>query len=92
MDASDFAWGIYFQGQMHHGLWTSTTVGVQAHINVKEMAALEVFLLDFLPQSTDGGKLLWKTDNTTALSYIRRESGMISLPLLEIARRVLLLH
>ena len=89
-DASDIAWGVYFQGQMHHGFWESTNVDAQAHINVKELAALEVFLTVYLPQSANGCKLLWRTDNTTALSYIRREGGTISLHLLEIARRILL--
>ena len=90
-DSSDIAWGVYFQGRMHHGLWAPTAVGAQAHINVKELAALEVFLSDFLPQSANGCKLLWRTDNSTALSYIRREGGTVSLHLLEIARRILLL-
>ena len=90
-DASDIAWGIYFEGKMHHGLWTATNVAVPLHINVKEILALKVFILDYLPPSADGRSLLWRTDNTTALSYIKKEGGTISLPLLNAARDILLM-
>ena len=35
--------------------------------------------------------LLWRTDSTTALAYVRYEGGTLSLPLLLLAREVLLL-
>ena len=89
-DASDIAWGIYFEGKMHHGEWAATNVAVPLHINVKEILALKVFISDFLPPSADGRSLLWRTDNTTALSYIKKEGGTISLPLLIVAREILL--
>ena len=47
-DASDTDWGIYFQGQMHQGLWTSV-VDAPAHINAKELMVLLIFLRHFLP-------------------------------------------
>ena len=47
-DASDASWGIYFQGQMHQGLWTSVA-DAPVHINAKELMALHIFLRDFLP-------------------------------------------
>ena len=89
-DASDEGWGIYFQGRLHHGLWTDF-VGAPAHINAKELCALAIFLSDFLPPSVGGRKLLWRTDSSTALAYIRKEGGTMSLPLLRIARKILLL-
>ena len=88
-DASDLGWGIHFRGLLHQGLWTET-VDAPAHINAKELTVLDIFLQDFLPASDLPCKLLWRTDSTTAISYIRREGGTISLPLLQIATRILL--
>ena len=88
-DASDEGWGIYFQGRLHHGLWTDI-VDAPAHINAKELRVLAIFLLDFLPPSAGGRKLLWRTDSSTALSYIRKEGGTQSPLLLQIAREILL--
>ena len=46
-DASDLGWGIYFQGVLHWGLWTSIA-DAPAHINAKELMTLLIFLRDFL--------------------------------------------
>ena len=62
-----------------------------AHINAKELMALVIFLRVFLPPSVDARDLLWRTDSTTAIAYVKREGGTISLPLLLLAREVLLL-
>ena len=92
-DASVFAWGIYFRGQMLQGRWKDRDVDANLHINVKEILVLQIFQTDYLPRSSDGQRLLWRVDNTTALSYIRKEGGTISLPLLEVARDIhLFLH
>ena len=88
-DASDEGWGIYFQGRLHHGLWMDIA-DAPAHINAKELRVLDIFLTDFLPPSADGWKLLWRTDSTTALSYIRKEGGTISPLLLQMARKIIL--
>ena len=45
-DASDLGWGIYFQGVLHWGLWTSIA-DAPAHINAKELMTLLIFLRDF---------------------------------------------
>ena len=88
-DASDEGWGIYFQGHLHHGLWTEY-VDAPAHINAKELLALDIFLTDFLPPSAGGRKLLWRTDSSTALAYIRKEGGTVSPLLLQMARKIVL--
>ena len=60
------------------------------HINVKEFMTLRLFLRDYLPQFSPQPKsLLWKSDNSTALAYTRKEGGLKSLPLLKVAREVL---
>lgn len=88
-DASNQGWGIYFLGRMESGSWG---VNVQAHINVKEIMALKIFLLDFLPSvSFPVETLVWETDSTTALSYIRKQGGTHSTPLLTLASEILLL-
>ena len=89
-DASSTGWGIYFQGSMFQGLWE---MDAPAHINAKELMTIFIFLRDFLPPSLvpSPRSLLWRCDNTTAIAYVRRQGGTISLPLLEIAREVLLL-
>ena len=89
-DASDLGWGIYFRGSLHRGLWTSRA-DAPAHINVKELMTLLIFLQDFLPLSDPPLSLLWRTDSSTALSYIRKEGGTVSRPLLLLARQILLL-
>ena len=89
-DASDEGWGIYFQGQLHQGLWTETA-NAPAYINAKELMVLLIFLRDFLPQCDKPVSLLWRTDNTTAMAYIRKEGGTVSRPLLRLARQILLL-
>ena len=68
-DASDAGWGIYFQGQMHRGLWTSVT-DAPVHINAKELLALLIFLRDSLPLCDAPLSLLWWTDSSTSMAYI----------------------
>ena len=88
-DASDIAWGIYYEGRMESGHWDATA---PLHINAKEIMALKIFLEDFLPLVCRPVKtLLWETDSTTALSYIAKEGGTHSPVLLEIATEILLL-
>ena len=89
-DASDQGWGIYFQGKMFQGPWTSVA-DVPAHINAKELMVLHIFLRDFLPLFDAPLSLLWRTDSMTSMAYIRREGGTISRPLLLLARQILLL-
>ena len=80
-DASDMGWGIYVQGKLLQGLWTSVA-DAPAHINAKELMVLLIFLEDYLPQCVDPLSLLWRTDSLTSKAYIRREGGTVSRPLL----------
>ena len=47
-DVSDLGWGLYFQGQMHQGLWLDIA-DAPDHIDVKELMVLHIFLWEFLP-------------------------------------------
>ena len=87
-DASDEGWGIYWDGSLHQGIWDADA---HLHINVKELMVLRIFLQHFLPYDRHVRRLLWRSDNTTAMAYIRKEGGTRSLPLLEEAREILLL-
>ena len=89
-DASDFGWGIYLQGSLHRGLWRDLA-DAPAHINAKELMALKICLSDFLPLSASPRNILWWTDNTTALSYVRGEGGTTSPLLLRLTRDILLI-
>ena len=71
------------------GPWTDI-VDAPAHVNAKGLMALLIFLWDFLPSSDVARNLLWRTDSTAALAYVRNEGGSISLPFL-LTREVLLL-
>ena len=63
-DASDLGWGIYFQGVLHWGLWTSIA-DAPAHINAKE-------LITFGTSPFRRSSLLWRTDSSTAMAYVRQ--------------------
>ena len=89
-DVSDVGWGIYAQGSLHRGRW-STVVDAPVHINAKELMTLRIYLQDFLPHSVLPRNLAWRMDSSTALAYIRREGGTASLPLLLLAKEILLL-
>ena len=93
-DASDVGWGIHFDGRLISGAW-SARLDAPDHINAKELMTLKIFLEEVLPTSTMPRKLLWRTDSTTAMSYVRRQGGTLSLPLLRLAAEILpfaLLH
>ena len=86
-DASEVGWGIHFRGRLHRGRWDADA---PVHINAKELFTLLIFLRDFLPPS-DCRALLWRTDSTTAIAYVRKEGGTISPLLLDIASEILCL-
>ena len=88
-DASEVGWGIYFRGKLHRDPWSSIA-DAPAHINAKELMTLLIFLRDFLPRRDSPLSLLWRTDSSTALAYVRKEGGTVSRPLLLLAREILL--
>jgi hypothetical protein len=88
-DASNLGFGIWFQGFLHQGTWDSTTAHL--HINVLETTALWNFFFFILPKSSKPCNLLWKIDNTTALTYVKKEGGTCCLLVLAEAEKVLVL-
>ena len=86
-DASEVGWGIHFDGRLHRGRWDADA---PRHINAKELLTLRIFLSDFVP-SVRHQSLLWRTDSTTAIAYIRKEGGTASPLLLDLATEILLL-
>lgn len=87
-DASDIGWGIHFDGRLHRGRWD---VDAPRHINARELLTLRIFLTDFLPSSVSHQSLLWRTDSSTAIAYVRKEGGTASPLLLDLATEILLL-
>ena len=86
-DASDSGWGIHYNGNLFQGRWP---VDAPLHINARELHTLLIFLRDYLPPSLTGKSILWHTDSSTAIAYIRKEGGTVSLVLLGIAAEILL--
>jgi hypothetical protein len=87
-DASDVGYGIWFQGLLTNGPWDS--ICMMTHINVKEIIALWIFLVDVEP-SLHHRSILWRVDNTTALACVRKEGGLHSTEVLEWAEKILIL-
>jgi hypothetical protein len=59
--------------------------------SVKEIGVLWIFLARILSPSTRQTSILWRIDNTAALSHIRKEGGLKTRILLEWAEKILLL-
>ncbi|KAG0927513.1 hypothetical protein G6F28_012710 [Rhizopus arrhizus] len=84
VDASNTGWGYNRKGQRAHGYWTSEEAAQS--INWRELKAAHLALKTFrIPNNTT---VLIRTDNTTSLSYINKQGGIRSLPLLELATKV----
>jgi hypothetical protein len=58
--------------------------------SVKETTVLWIFLAKILPASVHDVSILWRVDNTTALSYVRKEGGLKGRRLLLEAEKILL--
>jgi hypothetical protein len=86
-DTSKEGFGVWFQGLLLQGKWDSITDG--RHINVLETIAIWHFLAFILPKSLKPRNIFWRIDNTTALAYIKKEGGTISLQVLAEAEKVL---
>jgi hypothetical protein len=61
------------------------------HLLPRELSALWNYLARVLPPSTRQTSILWRINNTTALSHIRKEDGLRGRDLLEEAKKILLL-
>ncbi|XP_028306693.1 uncharacterized protein LOC114465708 [Gouania willdenowi] len=86
-DASLMGWGALCNGAAVRGLWTS--VQSRLHINYLEMLAAFLALKYFRSVLSDQHVLI-RTDNTTVVSYINRQGGTRSLPLLKLTHSLLM--
>ncbi|KAG2228482.1 hypothetical protein INT48_008098, partial [Thamnidium elegans] len=84
VDASNTGWGCSWKTYRAHGYWT--TQEAAQSINWRELKAAHLALTTFqVPQNST---ILIRTDNTTSLSYINKQGGTRSLPLMELATEV----
>lgn len=86
-DASLRGWGAICENRTVRGVWTPCQS--RLHINYLELLTVFLALKYFLP-TVEGHHVLIKTDNTTVVSYINRQGGTRSLPLLTLSRSLLL--
>ena len=84
-DASHARWGGHLGEQRVSGLWTPEESGL--HINLLEMKAVINTLLHFKDQLKNQ-TLLVMSDNTTVVSYIKRQGGTHSLELFQLTREL----
>ncbi|XP_066956309.1 uncharacterized protein [Macrobrachium rosenbergii] len=85
-DASDVGWGANLTNQFASGIWSSEESVLS--INARELIAVERglhFFQDLLKSRT----VAVFSDNTTAISYLRRGGGVRSVVLNDIAQRIL---
>ncbi|XP_076603674.1 uncharacterized protein LOC143330800 [Chaetodon auriga] len=86
-DASLRGWGALCEGVAVRGVWTPAQC--RLHINRLELLATLLALKHFCPVLT-GHHVLIRTDNTTVVSYINKQGGTRSLPLLKLSHSLLL--
>ncbi|KAL3966727.1 ryanodine receptor 1 [Sarotherodon galilaeus] len=86
-DASLRGWGALCEGASVRGIWSAAQR--QLHINHLELLAVFLALKHFRPV-LEGQHVLVRTDNSTVVSYINRQGGTRSLPLLKLSRSLLL--
>jgi hypothetical protein len=84
VDASNTGWGFTWGKQRAHGYWAPQEA--TQSINWRELKAVHLALKTF-PIPTNS-TILIRTDNTTSLSYINKQGGTRSLPLMELATKV----
>ncbi|CEP11776.1 hypothetical protein, partial, partial [Parasitella parasitica] len=84
VDASNTGWGCSWKHHRAHGYWTAQEAAQS--INWRELKAAHLALKTFHPPPNS--TVLIRTDNTTSLSYINKQGGTRSLPLLELATEV----
>ena len=71
-DASNEGWGAHLDQRSTKGLWSDQ--GKRLHINVLELKAVSLALLNFKDQSQDQTVLV-ATDNSTVVAYINKQGG-----------------
>ena len=85
-DASDQGWGANLSDVFVSGIWSAEEALLS--INMRELLAVEKGLLAFLPQ-LQGEVVGLFCDNTTAISYLRRQGGLLSPLLNSVTQRIL---
>ena len=85
-DASDTGWGAYLGTEVASGLWTE--VESSRSINWRELEAVRLALLAFQQQIV-GESIAIFIDNSTAISYLRRQGGTLAPALNEVAQLIL---
>ena len=75
MDASSYAWGCYYDGNIAQGYFSPLELPLS--INSKETLAIWYGLHSFRHQLSDSHVLI-QSDNTTAISYVTKMGGMQS--------------
>ncbi|XP_027901587.1 uncharacterized protein LOC114162038 [Xiphophorus couchianus] len=85
-DASLKGWGAICDGVAVRGVWTLSQS--KLHINYLELRAVLLALRHFCKVLMNQHVLI-RTDNTTVVSYINRQGGTHSLPLLKLSHRLL---
>ena len=85
-DASDVGWGAHLDSLTASGLWDQEQVALS--INARELLAVQEGLHHFLP-SLAGKAVSIFCDNSTAVSYLRKEAGTRSLFLNTLAQGIL---
>ena len=88
-DSSMIGWGAHLEptGLVAHGLWSDEEQ--KFHINNLELRAVYLALIQFAP-TINGKTVQLATDNTTVVSYIRRQGGTHSLLLFRETWKLLL--
>ncbi len=86
-DVSSTGWGATCNGQAASGLWTGPRL--LWHINCLELWAVHLALRQLRPLLL-GKHVLFRTDNTVAVSYINRLGGIRSHRMSQLARHLLL--
>ena len=84
-DASTSGWGINFNGSLINGVWPPRDAAL--HINLLEMKAV-LFACQRLAQVFANKTILFLVDNQTVVSYLTKQGGTRSRPLLELTRAV----
>ena len=85
-DASDRGWGATFSDQYRSGVWSVAESLLS--INMRELLAVERGLLELRPFLQEGA-VAGFSDNTTAISYLRKQGGTLSQSLNEVSQRIL---
>ena len=87
-DASQSGWGAHLDKDQVSGSWSTREATL--HINHLEMLAVLYALRAFRVQLT-GLTVQLMSDNSSVVSYIRKQGGTVSVPLYRLTREVLIL-